>query len=76
VLLLGDSGSLWARRPYKCRGHLHQGWGHNRRGRCVKNVLNVLVAYYGHADHTSAEATSTKAGAITVVGGVFYCVNA
>jgi len=23
---------------------------------------------YGHADHTGAEATSTKAGAITVVG--------
>jgi len=31
---------------------------------------SVIVAHYGHADHTSAEATSTKAGAITVVGGV------
>jgi hypothetical protein len=34
------------------------------------------VSYYVHVYHTCAEATSTKAGAITVVGGVFYCVNA
>jgi len=26
---------------------------------------------YGHVNHTGAEATSTKAGAITVVGGVY-----
>ena len=29
---------------------------------------SVIMAHYGHADHTRAEATSAKAGAITVVG--------
>jgi len=37
---------------------------------------SVIVAHYGHVNHTSAEATSTKAGAITVVRGVFLCVIA
>jgi len=33
--------------------------------------MPVIVAHYGHVNYTSAEVTSTKAGAVTVVGGVF-----
>jgi len=37
---------------------------------------SVIVAHYGHVNHTSAEATSTKAGAITVVESALKLLSA